>query len=190
MGEGLFQYAVFKNTILYLDQALAQLPNFSGDWKLQDVLTGNCASDLINVPLVSQTVCIALQVGLVDLLRSWKVEPVAVAGHSSGEIAAAYAARRITAVDAIITAYCRYQGISHNPKEGLMLAVGLELDAVEKYLSKFEMKVRVAAFNSPISLTLSGDKDAIKVVSERMNEDGVFNRMLQTGELPTILITC
>jgi hypothetical protein len=44
----LFQYAVFKNTILYLDQALAQLPNFSGDWKLQDVLTGNCASDLIN----------------------------------------------------------------------------------------------------------------------------------------------
>ncbi|QQK42980.1 polyketide synthase dehydratase-domain-containing protein [Penicillium digitatum] len=184
MGEGLFQYAVFKNTILYLDQALAQLPNFSGDWKLQDVLTGNCASDLINVPLVSQTVCIALQVGLVDLLRSWKVEPVAVAGHSSGEIAAAYAARRITAVDAIITAYCRYQGISHNPKEGLMLAVGLELDAVEKYLSKFEMKVRVAAFNSPISLTLSGDKDAIKVVSERMNEDALgeeCERMLTEG---------
>lgn len=181
MGESLFQYAVFKNTIQYLDQALAQLPNHPGDLKLQDILTGNCASDRINVPVVSQTVCTAIQVGLVDLLRSWKVEPVAVAGHSSGEIAAAYAAGRITAVEAIVTAYCRGQAVSHNAKQGLMLAVGLGLDAAEEYLSGFEMKVRVAAINSPNSLTLSGDVDAIKAVSEKLKKDGVFNRMLQTG---------
>ncbi|CAI7630711.1 unnamed protein product [Penicillium discolor] len=181
MGESLFQYAVFKNTIQYLDQALAQLPSHPGDLKLQDILTGNCASDRINMPMVSQTVCTAIQVGLVDLLRSWKVEPVAVAGHSSGEIAAAYAAGRITAVEAIVTAYCRGQAVSHNAKQGLMLAVGLGLDAAEEYLSGFEMKVRVAAINSPNSLTLSGDVDAIKTVSEKLKKDGVFNRMLQTG---------
>lgn len=36
-------------------------------------------------PEFSQPLCTALQVALVDLLRSWSLEPVAVAGHSSGK---------------------------------------------------------------------------------------------------------
>jgi acyl transferase domain-containing protein len=42
------------------------------------------ATSRIQEPEFSQTVCTALQVALVDLLRSWSIEPVATVGHSSG----------------------------------------------------------------------------------------------------------
>ena len=38
----------------------------------------------------SQTLCTVLQVGLVNLLREFGLEPSGTVGHSSGEIAAAY----------------------------------------------------------------------------------------------------
>ena len=44
----------------------------------------------MNEPTQSQTLCSALQIALVDLLRSFGVTAKAVVGHSSGEIAAAY----------------------------------------------------------------------------------------------------
>lgn len=43
----------------------------------------------INNPAVSQPVCTALQIALVELLKSFNVSHSAVVGHSSGEIAAA-----------------------------------------------------------------------------------------------------
>jgi acyl transferase domain-containing protein len=43
----------------------------------------------INEPELSQPVCTVIQIALVDLLRSYGIEPTAVVGHSSGEIAAA-----------------------------------------------------------------------------------------------------
>ena len=43
----------------------------------------------INNPEYSQPICTAIQIALVEVLRSFNVEPAAVVGHSSGEIAAA-----------------------------------------------------------------------------------------------------
>lgn len=43
----------------------------------------------IDDPVLSQTLCTVLQIALVDHLRSFNIVPSAVAGHSSGEIAAA-----------------------------------------------------------------------------------------------------
>ena len=43
----------------------------------------------VNDPTYGQPLCTVVQIGLVDLLRSWNVVPSAVIGHSSGEIAAA-----------------------------------------------------------------------------------------------------
>lgn len=43
----------------------------------------------VNEPEFSQTLCTAVQIALVDLIRSVGVQPTIVVGHSSGEIAAA-----------------------------------------------------------------------------------------------------
>lgn len=43
----------------------------------------------VNEPVISQPLGTALQVALVELLKAFGLIPVAVMGHSSGEIAAA-----------------------------------------------------------------------------------------------------
>ena len=49
----------------------------------------NKSGSTISDPEYSQPLCTALQIALVALLRSCKIIPAAVVGHSSGEIAAA-----------------------------------------------------------------------------------------------------
>ncbi|CAI6332919.1 unnamed protein product [Periconia digitata] len=184
MGAELFEYAVFRDTIAYLDEILTMLPN-PVEWTIVDVLTGKCDKDLIQVPAVSQTLCTALQIGLVDLLASWSVRPSGVVGHSSGEMAAAYAAGRVTAAEAITAAYYRGYMVSFNKKKGAMLAAGIGPDKGLDYIREagFEEKVRVAAINSPDSVTLSGDAEAVEQLAETLTQQGVFNRLLKTGGL-------
>ena len=180
MGAELFEYRVFRTAINYLDYVLGSIPN-TPSWSLYDVLSGHCDAALIQTAEVSQAACTAVQIGLVDLLASWSIRPSGVAGHSSGEMAAAYASGRITAAEAIVAAYFRGQAVSKNTQKGAMLAVGLGPDQVSKYLEDRENEVKLAAINSPGSVTLSGEVSAIEELSAIMNVDSVFNRILKTG---------
>jgi acyl transferase domain-containing protein/NADPH:quinone reductase-like Zn-dependent oxidoreductase/SAM-dependent methyltransferase len=180
MGAQLFEYQIFRSAIEHLDYVLSTFPN-APSWKIADILQGDCNVDLVNTPAVSQTVCTAVQIGLVDLLASWSVHPSGVVGHSSGEIAAAYAAGRINAAEAITTAYLRGQTVAQNKKQGAMLAVGLGLEHVENYLVGLEQTVTVAAVNSPGSVTLSGDQQAVEKLSKVLDKESIFNRLLKTG---------
>ncbi|KAJ4296346.1 hypothetical protein N0V90_006391 [Kalmusia sp. IMI 367209] len=146
---------------------------------------GKCKKDLIQIPAVSQKACTALQIGLVDLLASWSIRPAGVVGHSSGEMAAAYAAGRITAAEAITAAYYRGYMVSFNKRKGAMLAVGVGPENGVEYIREagLEEKVRVAAINSPSSITMSGDAEAIEELSKTLSQQGIFNRLLQAGGL-------
>jgi acyl transferase domain-containing protein len=57
----------------------------------------------------SQPLVTALQIALVDTLKRWGISAKEVVGHSSGEIAAAYAAGLLSKKAAIIAAYYRGQ---------------------------------------------------------------------------------
>jgi len=98
-----------------------------------------------------------------------------------GEIAAAYAAGRLKASEAIVLAYFRGQVVITNKRRGLMMAVGLGPDQARSYLDGMEAEVKIAAINSPDSVTLSGETKAIEKLSKTMNEKGVFARVLKTG---------
>lgn len=82
-------------------------------------------------------------------------------GHSSGEIAAAYAAGALSKDGALITAY--YRGfVCKNPwKAGGMAAVGLGKAEVLPLLAP---GVGIACENSGSSVTLSGDADGLEKV--------------------------
>lgn len=120
----LFEYAVFRDTISYMDLILEQLPE-PPSWKITDALSGKHESEHILSPHVSQVACIAIRVAIFDLLASWSVRPVAVVGHSSSEIAAVYALGHITAAECITAACFRGQAVCNNKAKGAMLAVGL-----------------------------------------------------------------
>ncbi|KGO76199.1 Acyl transferase/acyl hydrolase/lysophospholipase [Penicillium italicum] len=184
MGKHLFEYGVFSDTIDYLDRVIEKVSvNTPVTWTIKDVLRGVADDNLVNVPEVSQTVCTALQIGIVDLLASWSIRPTAVTGHSSGEMAAAYAAGRLTAAESIVAAFFRGQAVKTNTQNGAMLAVGMGLRELDEsdYLQGFEESIAVAAINSPASLTLSGDVEAIGNLAAKLTAASVFNRILRTG---------
>lgn len=119
--------------------------------------------------------------GLVNLLRSWNVHPSAVAGHSSGEIAAAYTAGAISLEAAVVVAYYRGQVMKLQLRAGGMAAVALGSTAVTPYL---EDGIVIACENSPVNVTLSGDSDKIDAVVQRIKKDkpGCFSRRLKVEQ--------
>lgn len=184
MGSSLFEYAVFRDSISHLDTILTTMSDLP-EWKIADILQGKCEKELIQTPAVSQTVCTAVQVGIVDLLASWGVRPSGVAGHSSGEMAAAYASGRITAAEAITAAYYRGYMVSFNKQKGAMLAIGVGSERALEYIreANLEERVRVAAINSFDSVTLSGDAEAVEELGAKLTQESVFNRLVRTGGL-------
>jgi acyl transferase domain-containing protein len=107
----------------------------------------------------------------VDVLAGWGIRPACVVGHSSGEIAAAYAAGALTAEEAIVVAYYRGQvadQVSRSHHRGGMAAVGLSREAVASYLS---WDVALACENSPDSVTISGDKHTLESVVKQIQAD-------------------
>lgn len=61
----------------------------------------------INEPEFSQPLCTALQIALVELLATLNIFPDVVVGHSSGEVAAAYAVGALSLRAACTVAYHR-----------------------------------------------------------------------------------
>jgi len=117
---------------------------------------------LLSKPEYSQPICTALQVALVDLLASWNIKPALVAGHSSGEIAAAYAKGAIVRESAWEISFHRGVLSGTIPEgKGAMLAAGLG-EEIKPYLERVtEGKIVVACVNSPMNVTLSGDTAGI-----------------------------
>lgn len=183
--ELLNNYPVFANSMASSESYLLSL---GADWTLLAELSKITAESRINEAAISQPCCTAVQLGLVDLLQSWGVQPQSVCGHSSGEIAAAYAAGFLSASDALQIAFHRGECVANlktkNPElEGRMLAAGISAEKAQEYIlkasSKSSGKVVVACINSPMSVTLSGDKSAIQSIQSDLEGDGVFNRILQ-----------
>lgn len=104
--------------------------------------------------------------------------PDAVVGHSSGEIAAAYAAGYISLEVAITAAYYRGFVVKDGAASGAMAAVGLGEDQLSDILSDH---VTLACENSPQSTTISGDREsiekAVSLIQER--KPGTFARTLK-----------
>ena len=68
-----------------------------------------------------------------------------------------------------------------NTREGCMLAVGLGSEDIIPYMQSQDENVKVAAVNSPESITLSGDVAVISSIRKHLEHDGVFVRSLETG---------
>jgi acyl transferase domain-containing protein len=183
--ELLSQYAVFRNSIDYLDTCLRSLEErqLAPSWTIRDTLLAPAGESDINSAEKSQPICTAVQVALTDLLRDWNILPDTVIGHSSGEIAAAYAAGFLTAKQAILAAYCRGQAVTKNAQNGAMMAIGLGSVEAQKVVDELELgaQLTVACHNSPESSTISGNEDAIEHMFAVLQERKVFSRKLKTG---------
>jgi malonyl CoA-acyl carrier protein transacylase/SAM-dependent methyltransferase/NAD(P)-dependent dehydrogenase (short-subunit alcohol dehydrogenase family)/acyl carrier protein len=186
MGGDLILHSTYaRNIIQKLDLALAALPELDRPrWKLTEELMVDTKTSRINEAVLSQPLTTAVQILLVDMLKVAGVKLHAVVGHSSGEMGAAYAAGWISAEDAIRAAYHRgihaSSAVGEDGKFGAMLATSLTPEQAEDLCKLPEFKGRIfpAAYNSPLSVTLSGDADAINAAHETVEDDKIFARKL------------
>lgn len=131
-------------------------------------LTGEDQNDDASKPSVAQPLLFAIQVGLVAVLKHWGVTPDFVLGHSVGEVAAAHCSGLLSLEDAVKVLHLR-SAFQNRVTGGKMLLVSnVSVEQVLEILPDLSGKVCVAAFNSPMSCTLSGDADAVDSLPEKL----------------------
>ncbi|QGA19838.1 hypothetical protein EYB26_007533 [Talaromyces marneffei] len=184
MGAQLMDFPVFRSSVEAADEYLRT--QLSCKWSAVEELKRGKATSRVGDALYSQALCTILQVALIDMLNHWSIKPVAVAGHSSGEIGAAYCAGYLTREDAWKVAYER--GIVSGslktivPElQGAMMAVGTSPEKAESFIERAcqNGEVGVACVNSPSSVTLSGDAESIDKLETMFSEAGIFARKLR-----------
>lgn len=173
---------IFRNSIRV---SRDMLHNLGATWDLETELLREPATSRLNEAELAQPATSAIQIALLALLSAQGVRPHAVVGHSSGEIAAAYAAGHLSHATAIKVAFHRgFMAQAVKTKglgRGAMLSVGASEQEVQEYLEGLTRGVAgVACINSPRSVTLSGDAEAIDEVIERIvaADKGIFQRKL------------
>ncbi|PWY80872.1 ketoacyl-synt-domain-containing protein [Aspergillus sclerotioniger CBS 115572] len=181
MARQLLHFPTFADTVRQLDADLSSLPH-PPDWRIFDILLDDSDCCPINQAAFAQPITTAVQIGLVTLLRSWSIRAEAVIGHSSGEIAAAYAAGLLSTREAIILAYYRGYAVTQQAPSGAMAAIGLNPKAALDWITQLDLSatIQVACINSPSSVTISGDREGIETIIAALQADGIFARILKT----------
>lgn len=173
-----------------LERANRQLASLGCTWDLMEELQRDALQSRLDEPRFGQPLSTAIQMALVDTLKDLRLIPMAVAGHSSGEIAAAYSARFLSFESAIRVSYHRGRLTSElleqeSDLQGAMMAVGASSRIVEDYIADLgdgdSDRVTIACYNSPSSVTVSGDLRVIEELSQKLEADSIFNRVLRTN---------
>ncbi|KAI0465689.1 hypothetical protein F4859DRAFT_527822 [Xylaria cf. heliscus] len=182
MGMELLRYPVFQTALQRID---AEIRRLGSNWSILDKIQNNSN---IDHPEYSQVLCTALQIGVVELLRSFSVRPSVIIGHSSGEIAAAYTLGALSVESASKVAFYRGQLAARlkNISSSSMLAVNLPEERLGSYLQSFKQQfpinqICLACVNSPSNITLSGPEKFLDIIQEQLDKDVIFAQKLRTG---------
>ncbi|VAX27809.1 Polyketide synthase modules and related proteins, partial [hydrothermal vent metagenome] len=171
------QEPVFCATLKKCDELFSQ----HADWSLWEELMAQESRSKINETHLTQPALFSIQVALADLWRSWGIEPSAVIGHSIGEAAAAYVAGIYSLEDAARIVYHRGRWLHKMAGKGKMAVVGIPEGKAESMLKDWGSQISLAAVNSPKSVTVSGDPDALEKLMAPLAEKEIFCRYLHVN---------
>ena len=178
MGERLLvESSVFRDAVLEIDAFFQP----RADYSLVEELAGRNGKGLrYQQTERAQPALFAVQVGLTRMLRDLGVEPVAVAGHSVGEAAAAWAAGILTLEAAVEVIFhrSRLQGTTRG--KGQMTAVGMGQPAVSALLAELDLagSLDIAGVNSSRGVTIAGDPLLLSQLEAELRHREVFHRRL------------
>ena len=146
----------------------------------------------LNECRLAQPVTFMLQCALVELFKTWGVYPDCVVGHSSGEVAAAYASGALSLAAATRLVYHRATLQQRTAGSGRMLPIGLDLAGVERLLDELKVPFRpqsesengvappveIACENAPASTVICGKEEALRPVIEELERRNLQHRLL------------
>lgn len=182
MGKNLMPFEVFRESLKAASSYMKE--TLGSPFDLLEEILREERDSRISHPQIAQPATTALQIALVDLLESFHITPNCVLGHSSGEVAAAYASGALSKETAWKVAYHRgvvASSIGHKAPQqlqGAMMVVSQSVHNVETHLSTSSCQCEVACINSPRSTTLSGPKNCIMRAKDEFSAKNVFCRIL------------
>ena len=175
MGAALLrEEKVFRDHLMECDDLFQEFT----EWSLIDALSNRDAELDLSQTYIAQPVLFALQTGLATLWRSWGIEPEVVAGHSLGEVSAAYVAEMYSLRDALKLVYHRSRLQQRAHGSGAMAVVGCDPDRADEIISESDGRIELAAINSPQLVTLSGDVSIIETLIRKLSAESLFCRSL------------
>ncbi|MGN9796444.1 type I polyketide synthase, partial [Streptomyces sp. OZ13] len=169
MGRELLEQSqAFADAVRECDEALAPYL----DRSVEDLLREGSVEEWSRLDVL-QPVMFTVYVGLAAVWRSLGVEPAAVVGHSQGEVAAAVVAGALSVEDGARVIGVRSAALQAVAGVGRMAVVELPLDEVGEWIAPYGDAVSVAAVNTPRSVSVSGDADAVEDLLFRLDDADV-----------------
>ena len=134
----------------------------------------------LNECQLAQPSIFMIQCALLELLKTWAVYPDCVVGHSSGEVAAAYACGALSMEDATRLVYHRATLQQRRAGTGRMLAIGLNRQGVEQLLDGpiGEGIVEIACENAPASTVVCGRESTMRRIKKELDRHSLQSRLL------------
>ncbi|GGB49000.1 type I polyketide synthase [Roseibium aquae] len=138
-----------------------------GGWSLLTMLFAEDLETDIERAEVAQPLLFAIQVALVESLRSRGIEADGVAGHSVGEVAAAWCAGALSLDHAVKLIHARSSGQEVVRDLGSMAALLLPADRAQAAIKESGFpQLELAAINSPRSVTISGASESLEAFAK------------------------
>jgi len=180
MGRGLYETEpVFRAALDECDAlSLNELP-----YRLLALVWGE-ASQPLGQTAYAQPALFAIEYALVQLWRSWGIEPTAVLGHSIGEYAAACLAGVFELPHALRLVIARGRLMQALPPDGGMLAVAGAESVLTEFLAANRIpaeEVSIAAVNAPQGCVLSGNRSLLDALQPRLQAEGMRATFLQVS---------
>ena len=182
MGRQLIECeAVFREAVLMVSNRLKCL---GVTWSLIEELMAPEDISRIAENCIAQPATFAVQYATAQLLKSWKIHPSAVIGHSLGEFAAACVAGIITVEEAVKLVLTRSTLQTGCPDNGGMAALGMSEEEARTLLVNLDLTktLEIAAVNDAKSVTVSGESQSIETLGQYLivHAKDTFWRVLGT----------
>ncbi|MEJ2409806.1 MAG: SDR family NAD(P)-dependent oxidoreductase [Novosphingobium sp.] len=180
MGQDLLrENRIFRETLEEADAVFTRIAGFS----ILAEMSRDEPDSRIKRTEFAQPGNLMVQIGLTSALRAEGVVPDAVVGHSVGEVASAWASGMLTLEQALLVSRERSFAQAKTAGTGGMLALGLPEDDTLEIIRPFGDLVSIAAVNSPRSVTVAGDRQALETIRTEAEARKVFARALDV-EVP------
>lgn len=119
------------------------------------------AQALLRQTQYTQPALFCIQVALVQLYRQLGISPDLIVGHSIGEVAGVWAAGGLSLEDAVLLVEARSRLMQAIKQSGAMASVKADVDKVRKLLDESGSDCEIAACNSPLDTTITGNSDSL-----------------------------
>jgi acyl transferase domain-containing protein/acyl-CoA synthetase (AMP-forming)/AMP-acid ligase II/acyl carrier protein len=138
-------------------------------------------SSYIDETAYTQPAIFAVEYALVQLWKSWGVEPTAVIGHSFGEYVAACIAGVFTLEEGLKLVAERSRLMQGIKSMGAMAAVFGNEAQVQAAIESYSQEVTISAVNAPDNITISGTIAGVEAVIAKLEAQGIETRRLKVS---------